>query len=346
LRSRSFLVVASSLVLLLVVVGATYAFDHARQSTIAEGISIGGVSVGGLTASQARGRLQRELLPRLEEPIRVHHDTRTWKLGPRRAQIATNLSAALDEALSRSRGGGILERTWRNLTGGRVRGDVEPDVTFSKRAVVRLLDDVRRGIDRPAKDAKLTFTAAGLGETDGQTGLAVRASELHRQIRAAIVSAGAQRRLVARTTKIQPKVTRKRLAKTNPIVLIADRAGFKLRVYKDLKLDKTYPIAVGAAGYDTPAGLYTIANTAENPAWHVPNSPWAGKLAGKVIPGGAPDNPIKSRWLGVYDGVGIHGTSDRGSIGSSASHGCLRMLVEDVEDLYPRVPVGAPIYIA
>jgi lipoprotein-anchoring transpeptidase ErfK/SrfK len=59
-----------------------------------------------------------------------------------------------------------------------------------------------------------------------------------------------------------------------------------------------------------------------------------------------PENPLKSRWLGIYDGVGIHGTSDRASIGSNASHGCLRMLVEDVEDLYPQVPVGAPIYIA
>ena len=59
---------------------------------------------------------------------------------------------------------------------------------------------------------------------------------------------------------------------------------------------------------DTPAGLYNIANKAVDPAWHVPNSDWAGDLAGKVIPGDDPSNPIKARWLGIYDGVGIHGT--------------------------------------
>jgi lipoprotein-anchoring transpeptidase ErfK/SrfK len=99
-------------------------------------------------------------------------------------------------------------------------------------------------------------------------------------------------------------------------------------------------------GLETPAGLYTIQNKAIDPAWHVPNSAWAGKLAGKVIPGGAPDNPIKARWLGVYDGVGVHGTSDDASIGSNASHGCIRMHIPDVEELYPQVPVGSPIFIA
>jgi lipoprotein-anchoring transpeptidase ErfK/SrfK len=64
-----------------------------------------------------------------------------------------------------------------------------------------------------------------------------------------------------------------------------------------------------------------------------------------VIPGGTAQNPLKARWLGIYDGVGVHGTSDRGSIGSNASHGCIRMLIEDVEALYDEVPVGTPTYI-
>jgi lipoprotein-anchoring transpeptidase ErfK/SrfK len=70
-------------------------------------------------------------------------------------------------------------------------------------------------------------------------------------------------------------------------------------------------------------------------------------LAGKVIPGGAPDNPIKSRWLGIWDGAGIHGVdpSEYSSLGHAASHGCVRMRIDDVEALYPQVPVGAPIYI-
>jgi lipoprotein-anchoring transpeptidase ErfK/SrfK len=77
----------------------------------------------------------------------------------------------------------------------------------------------------------------------------------------------------------------------------------------------------------------------------VPTSSWAGELAGRVIPPG-PENPIKARWMGIYDGAGIHGTDARGSIGTNASHGCIRMLIEDVVELYDKVPVGAPVYIA
>src|SRR5205085_97166 len=103
--------------------------------------------------------------------------------------------------------------------------------------------------------------------------------------------------------------------------------------FKRLKLKSTYTIAVGRAGLETPAGLYHIQDKEVNPSWHVPNSPWAGALAGRVIPPG-PDDPIKARWMGVSAGAGIHGTADIGSLGTAASHGCIRMSIPDVEQLY------------
>jgi lipoprotein-anchoring transpeptidase ErfK/SrfK len=101
---------------------------------------------------------------------------------------------------------------------------------------------------------------------------------------------------------------------------------------------------VGQAGLETPAGRYTIQNMAENPSWHVPNSAWAGDLAGTVVPPG-PSNPIKARWMGIYDGAGIHGTDSINSLGTSASHGCVRMSIPDVEELYAQVKVGTPVLI-
>jgi lipoprotein-anchoring transpeptidase ErfK/SrfK len=81
-----------------------------------------------------------------------------------------------------------------------------------------------------------------------------------------------------------------------------------------------------------------------NPSWYVPNRPWAGELAGQVIPPG-PDNPIKARWMGIYDGAGIHGTDATWSIGRSASHGCIRMTIPDVVELYERVNLETRVYI-
>lgn len=130
-----------------------------------------------------------------------------------------------------------------------------------------------------------------------------------------------------------------------PTYLTLDRGNFTLRLWKDLKLDESYTVAVGQVGLDTPAGLYSIQNKQVDPAWYVPDSDWAGDLAGEVIPGGVPENPLKARWMGIFDGAGIHGTDATGSLGSAASHGCVRMAIPDVVDLYERVDVGTPIYI-
>jgi lipoprotein-anchoring transpeptidase ErfK/SrfK len=64
-----------------------------------------------------------------------------------------------------------------------------------------------------------------------------------------------------------------------------------------------------------------------------------------VVPGGTPENPLKARWLGIVNGVGIHGTDATWTLGRAASHGCIRMSVPAVKALYARVPVGALVMI-
>jgi lipoprotein-anchoring transpeptidase ErfK/SrfK len=149
-------------------------------------------------------------------------------------------------------------------------------------------------------------------------------------------------RAIVRTTK--PDVTTKDLGNAYPRYIYVDRSSFTLRFYSHLKLVKSYTIAVGQQGLETPAGLYHAQDKQVNPSWHVPNSAWAGSLAGQVIPPG-PADPLKARWIGIFDGAGIHGTDELSSLGSAASHGCVRMSIPDVIDLYDRVQVGDPIYI-
>jgi lipoprotein-anchoring transpeptidase ErfK/SrfK len=338
--------IAAFLAVLVVSGGALYAYDHARANEIAPGVEIGGVALGGLTPDEARARLEREILQPLERPVVVHHAAKTWKLGPREARLRADLGAMVDEALARSRTGNIFARSWRSLSGQRMNDDLRPTVQYSDAAVIRLIDKVRKSIERPAKDASVKIDAAGVRTIAGVEGLAVSASQLHRQIGAAMTSTTAARTFVAKTRHTQPKVTAADLKRRYDTIIVVNRSQFRLRLFKALKPTQTYGIAVGQVGLETPAGQYSIANKAVNPAWHVPNSAWAGKLAGKVIAGDDPTNPIKARWLGIFDGVGIHGTSDDASIGHNASHGCIRMHVPDVERLYDEVPVGSAVYIA
>ena len=347
LRSRSAVAVAAvAIVGLLLLAGGVYAYDSSRGEQIAEGISIAGVDVGGMTGAAAQRKLERQYLAGLQEPVVVHRGEKEWKLGPKESQISANVPAMVHEAVLRSDEGGMLKRTWRRVSGGGVEGNLQPDVSYSRPAVTRLVDRVRSDVETKAVDAKVDIGPSGVSTQAGKTGRRLSAKALSAKIREAIVAPGAKRTFSAKVRTVQPDVTEDELAEKYPVVLIADRSSFKLKLYKDLELSKTYGISVGSAGHETPAGEYKIANKAENPAWNVPNSDWAGDLAGTVVPGGSPENPLKARWLGIYDGVGIHGTSDDASIGTNASHGCLRMHVSDVIDLYPRVPVGAPIYIA
>ena len=183
-----------------------------------------------------------------------------------------------------------------------------------------------------------------LAKEAGQAGRAVDKAQMTNKINAAAQSPGRDQPVQAVVKTTKPEVTTKDLPQAYPRYIYIDRGGFTLRFFDHLKLVKSYTIAVGQQGLETPAGLYHALDKQVDPSWHVPNSAWAGSLAGQVIPPG-PADPLKARWIGIFDGAGIHGTDDIGSLGSAASHGCVRMAIPDVIDLYDRVEVGDPIYI-
>jgi lipoprotein-anchoring transpeptidase ErfK/SrfK len=138
-------------------------------------------------------------------------------------------------------------------------------------------------------------------------------------------------------TRVAPEVT-----SIGPVVVVT-RRNFKLRLYTGTRRIRTYPVAVGQPAYPTPTGNFRVIEKQMNPTWFPPSSPWAAGL-GPVPPGSS--NPLGTRWIGTSaPGIGMHGTPNPSSIGSAASHGCIRMYISDVENLYPRVQVGTPVFI-
>ncbi len=123
-----------------------------------------------------------------------------------------------------------------------------------------------------------------------------------------------------------------------------DLSERKLYVYGgNGEVVKTYRVAVGMAKYPTPTGNFRIITKEVNPTWNPPDSAWAAGM-GPVPPG--PGNPLGTRWMGLNSpGIGIHGTPAGSSIGTAASHGCIRMLIPQAEDLFARVFVGTPVEI-
>jgi lipoprotein-anchoring transpeptidase ErfK/SrfK len=227
-----------------------------------------------------------------------------------------------------------------------VHEDVPASVVYDEDAVDRLVERVEQRIERPATDATLHFAGSALKKVPGKPGITLHTDALRDAVGDEVAHPTPARVVDVRVTKTPPKLGIRDLKDKYATVVTIDRDHFRLRVYKKLKLAKKYRIAVGQAGLETPAGRYRVESKAVNPAWHVPKSSWAGELAGRVIPSGSPDNPIKARWIGFHDGDGIHGTDDLASLGTAASHGCIRMSIQDVKEVYRKVPVNAPVFVA
>jgi lipoprotein-anchoring transpeptidase ErfK/SrfK len=345
-RAR-FVLIASGLLAVLTLLGGVFVYDATRADRIAPGVTVNGIDVGELRAGEARVKLREELLEPLQRPILVRHADRRFKLTARQARLRVDVESSVQQALAASRSGDLFARTWRELTGVRVEHDVEASVRYSRESVQHLVARVGETLNRDAVDADIDIDASGVDVRHAKEGRRLNAGRLERQLHRRLIDFDAKRRTVrAQTVTISPSVTDDDLESRYPAVLIVDREAFTLTLYKGLKEAKRYEVAVGKVGMETPRGLYQIQNKAINPAWHVPDSEWAGDLAGKVIAPDDPKNPIKARWMGIYDGAGIHGTDADESIGSAASHGCIRMRIPEVIELYDDVPVNAPVYIA
>jgi lipoprotein-anchoring transpeptidase ErfK/SrfK len=339
------------LALVLVLAGggtaAVAAHDSAHRDVIAPGVRVAGVPVGGLHAPEARARVVAALQAPLSRPVVVRAGGHKFTLPAARAKERVDVDGLIARAVAVSRQGSVITRTVHDLTGKRVDTDLPARATYSRAAVNRLVKRVAATVDRPARDAGVEPSASGLKVTNSHSGARLAGARLRAALARELVRPNGKRTVRAHVETVAPKTSTADLAKRYPSYIVVDRAGFTLRLYQHLKLWRTYPIAVGMQGLETPAGLYDIQWKQTNPSWYVPNSAWAGKLAGKVIPPG-PDDPIKARWMAFNGGAGIHGIdpSEYGSIGHNASHGCVRMRIPDVIEVYDHAPVHTPVFVA
>jgi hypothetical protein len=341
-RKSKIAIVAAAATLALGASGV-YALDTSHEDQITEGVTIAGIEVGGLSREEAERLLRHDLVAPLREPVTVAFEGKRYTLPAKRLGLRADVSGMVDAAVDAGREGGLPVRVFRYVTGGEVDEEVAPQIGYSSKAVERFVRGIADQIDREPRDATVSATGSSLNLVKEQAGREMRRDQLVRRIEAAIDSPFSSRLLRPAVVRTKPEVTTDELASEYPSYLTLDRASFTLHLWEDLKLTESYTVAVGQVGFDTPAGLYHIQNKAVDPAWSVPD--WGGSIAGQVIPGGVPENPLKERWLGIYDGAGIHGTDQTYSLGTAASHGCVRMAIPDVIELYDRVPVGTPIYI-
>ncbi|MFP5365212.1 MAG: L,D-transpeptidase family protein [Thermoleophilia bacterium] len=301
---------------------------------IPSGITAAGTDLAGLTVDQAAAKLQSVHGARLERGIiTVQAADITWKLKTADANVAFDALSSAKRAVYAGR-----------ESGGR-RIDVPLKVTFEKGAVDRFVRAIDKRLYRAPRDSRLRISIRRVRVTHSRRGRDIGDRTLAKRISAALSDPQIMRVFKPRLISVRPKVTAGKLRRSASTVITIEQSTFTLRLFKRLKVVRRYKVAVGQPGYPTPRGLFAIQSKQVNPVWSVPNSPWAGELAGTTVTGGSAQNPLKARWMGVSGSVGIHGTGQEYSIGTRASHGCIRMRVNDVIALYKRVPLGTPVLI-
>ena len=284
---------------------------------IAEGVRVGGVDVGGLTADAALSAVRAAF----SAPLVVWFERRVFRPKPGPLGATAAVRTAVRRALSAAPG-----------------TRVALPVRVKLRGVRRYVGGLGRRFDRPPTDAHYVLRGLRVVAVREHPGRALDRKAAVRVIVAALRTN--QRPLIRlRSKAVTARVSRRTLG---PAIVIR-RASNRLALYVNGRLARTFGVATGQSRYPTPLGQFSIAVKWRNPWWYPPNSDWA-RGASPIPPG--PGNPLGTRWMGLsVSGVGIHGTPDSASIGYSVSHGCIRMRISDAEWLFGQVEIGTPVFI-
>ncbi len=118
-------------------------------------------------------------------------------------------------------------------------------------------------------------------------------------------------------------------------VIYVDLSAFTATLFVDGEIIKTWTVATGKPSTPTPPGVYEIVRLKADPIWS-----WEGRR----YPAGDPENGLGSRWIGIdLPAYGMHGTNEPDSIGTAASHGCIRSSNADIEEVFEYLSIGDKI---
>ncbi len=311
--------------------------DYLMRDAMPKGAAVAGVDVGGMSRADAVRTVEKRVLAKVLAPVTVSCSGLITTLDP--TSLSTvDVDAMLDEAAAPKTASTMVGRVFQRVSGTSVGHDVAVDVKIDTTALTKWVLDEQVRITVPAVDASVTVDGSKLTFIKPVNGSSIDVTASVAKIAEAITAGTGTVTLGVVTT--EPRITDAKLGKT----ILVSRSKRTLTLYNGTTVEKKYRCAVGTAQFPTPLGQFKIELKRYRPTWSNPGSDWAKGMPA-TIPAG-PGNPLGTRAMNLNSpGIRIHGTSKDYSIGTAASHGCIRMHMWDVENLYPRVKVGTRVFI-
>lgn len=318
---------------------AAYRYDASAADRILPGVSIGGVDVSGMTRDEARRAVQAQAEPHLTDDLAVHAAGAVWTVTPAALGVQADVDGAIDRAYGVAGDMSLFSRLYHRIADSPVDVGFRIEYVQDEGAVDAFVEQAYREVAVPAVDARFALEDGEIVTRRSRTGQEIKSDIAVQRILKALGRQVDEVDIPVR--QVTPEVTTTSLGTT----LVVDVSANTLVVYEDLEVVREYRVATGTPGYPTPVGTFEIVNKVENPTWYNPApDTWGADLPASIGPG--PGNPLGTRAMYLNaPGIRIHGTWDSSSIGTAASHGCIRMNIEDAEELYPHVPVGARVLV-
>jgi lipoprotein-anchoring transpeptidase ErfK/SrfK len=318
---------------------AAYRYDRASASRILPGVTIDGVDVGGMTRGEAIRAVSARVKASLADDLVVRAAGREWHVTPAALGTRADVGDAVDRAFAVADSISLVSRVYHRVIQQPVSAPIALTLTYDEARVSSFVQLVNGEVTKPALNAGLFLVNDELVVRKSRLG-----EELNRQVAASRVGAALERQADEITVPmkvLKPTVTASNVGKT----IVVDLSDTMLFLYDGLKVFREFPVATARAPYVTPVGTWKVVKKVENPGWYNPDPTGWGAGEPLYIPPG-PGNPLGTRALYLSaPGIRIHGTYSSYSIGTHASHGCIRMYISDSEELYPLVPVGTKVII-
>jgi lipoprotein-anchoring transpeptidase ErfK/SrfK len=329
------------LITLLLTISAASAWavvdDFAFRDVMPTGARISYNDVAGMRRADAEALVESQVKGKLLAPATLTFRGKAFDLDP--SQYASvDVQGMLDEALAPKTDAPLYMRVLARVTGARVAGDVPARMKIDEAKLASTIASIAPDVYVPAVDATFTVASGSLQFVPEVDGAAVDTTAAPSAVAKALLAGSKE--IALPSVAVKPALRMATLGKT----IFVKLGSRRLFLYEGPQVVKEYGIAIGMASFPTPRGVFQIVNKRRYPTWSNPGSGWAKSMPARIGPG--PGNPLGTRALDLNEpGIRIHGTSKDYSIGTAASHGCMRMHRRDVEELFELVPVGTRVVI-
>jgi lipoprotein-anchoring transpeptidase ErfK/SrfK len=332
------LIVGAILLAALVVgiLGYLFVQDVLAFGKFPQGVKVVGVSVAGLNQTEAVAKVKDELAGVANKPLTLKVDGEKYQISPQELGLMLDYDKMVAEGYNKAWNVNIFERMTRRFTNRPKDINISIVADSDTNRVQGYLSNIINSINRYPHDAYVDPTSGtGVQAKDGRN---CDIKQLQADVDKALMTTG-------RTVNV--KVGRTPAAITDAVFgkyIIVNIKETKLSLWNRDQKVAEFPVACGSPSYPSPPGAWKIVSKQRNPSWSNPGSAWAASMPKFIAPG--PGNPLGTRALATSaSGVLIHGTPSSWSIGSNVSHGCIRMYMKDVEQLFEMVDEGNPVYI-